>query len=128
MAGRSRWFVGSSRTRRLTSFATSSASNARVRSPGDNVVVGRVTSSAPRAVPGVVGGGCRGRGAGGGGGGGGRRGGGGWGGAGRGGRAGGRAGAAAAPPAAGAGAPARPAAVPNCDSGMSPCVVASFVV
>ena len=40
IASRSRWFVGSSRTSRLTSRAWSSARCARVRSPGESVVAG----------------------------------------------------------------------------------------
>ena len=47
-ASRSRWFVGSSRSRRLTLRACSSARCARVRSPGDRVDQGRPTWSAPR--------------------------------------------------------------------------------
>ncbi len=48
IAGRSRWFVGSSRTNRLAPFCISRASVARVRSPGDSVEDGRVTWSATR--------------------------------------------------------------------------------
>ena len=48
IAGRSRWFVGSSSTSTLAPFAISSASDARVRSPGDSVAAGRVTWSATR--------------------------------------------------------------------------------
>ena len=48
IAGRSRWFVGSSSTRQLTPRAESSASDARVRSPGESESAGRVTWSAPR--------------------------------------------------------------------------------
>ncbi len=40
IAGRSRWLVGSSSTSRLTSLAISTASDARVRSPGDSVAGG----------------------------------------------------------------------------------------
>ena len=47
MAGRSRWFVGSSRTRKLTPSAANPASSARVRSPGDSDDAGRSTASAP---------------------------------------------------------------------------------
>ena len=43
MAGRSRWFVGSSRTRKLTPSAANAASSARVRSPGDGDDAGRRT-------------------------------------------------------------------------------------
>ena len=48
MAGRSRWLVGSSRTSTLTPRACSSASAARVRSPGERVAAGRSTWSAVR--------------------------------------------------------------------------------
>ena len=48
IAGRSRWLVGSSSTSRLTPRACSSASAARVRSPGDSVAAGRSTWSAPQ--------------------------------------------------------------------------------
>ena len=40
IAGRSRWFVGSSSTRQLTPRAESSASDARVRSPGESESAG----------------------------------------------------------------------------------------
>ena len=46
-ASRSRWFVGSSRTRTLTPRAWSSARCARVRSPGESVAHERPTWSAP---------------------------------------------------------------------------------
>ncbi len=45
MAGRSRWFVGSSSTSRLTPSCWKRASAARVRSPGERDAGGRVTSS-----------------------------------------------------------------------------------
>ena len=48
MAGRSRWLVGSSSTSTLTPSAISSASDARVRSPGDSVPPGAATWSATR--------------------------------------------------------------------------------
>ena len=47
MAGRSRWFVGSSRTRKFTPSAAKAASSARVRSPGESDDEGRTTASAP---------------------------------------------------------------------------------
>ena len=47
-ASRSRWFVGSSSTRKLTPAAWSSARWARVRSPGERVSHERPTWSAPR--------------------------------------------------------------------------------
>ena len=46
--GRSRWLVGSSRTRRLTPRPWRRASAARVRSPGERVAAGRSTWSAFR--------------------------------------------------------------------------------
>jgi hypothetical protein len=47
MAGRSRWLVGSSSTRKLTPVPWNTASSARVRSPGESEAGGRVTCSAP---------------------------------------------------------------------------------
>ena len=49
IASRSRWFVGSSRTSVFAPCAASSASVARVRSPGESERAGRVTSSAKSA-------------------------------------------------------------------------------
>src|SRR5215472_14792088 len=46
IAGRSRWLVGSSSTSRFTPRACSSASAARVRSPGESVAAGRSTCAA----------------------------------------------------------------------------------
>ena len=48
MAGRSRWLVGSSSTNRFDPLLISTASDARVRSPGDSSSAGRRTWSAPR--------------------------------------------------------------------------------
>src|SRR4051812_22988485 len=47
IASRSRWFVGSSRTRQLTPVAENRARPARVRSPGERRGAGRTTSSGP---------------------------------------------------------------------------------
>ena len=47
MAGRSRWLVGSSSTRQFVPVAISSASAARVRSPGDSSPAARATWPAP---------------------------------------------------------------------------------
>ena len=48
MAGRSRWFVGSSSTSQFAPDAISSARLARVRSPGESDRAGRVTASCAR--------------------------------------------------------------------------------